>query len=301
LTVAGRTEVGMTLRGYRLRNIIVMAVAPTTVTAIVREANQAEVQMRTNISVWRQGDFVKHYASRVLRPAEVMVLIHYRELFSGRVLELGCGAGRLTGYLIELGQHVYGIDVSPTMIAYCREAYPAGDFSVMDLRDLSGFEKESLDVVVATNNVLDVLDDSERRRVLREITRVLKPEGLLTMSAHNRAFLPNLKLPTNLRARNLVRMAGKLVLMPSRMRNRRHLLRFQRFERDYAVVNDDAHHFKLLHYYISREDQERQLREEGFEFLECRNSEGGEVAVGDSAANCAELHYVARRPPAHPA
>jgi SAM-dependent methyltransferase len=277
-----------------------MAVASTDFIAVARETNDADVQMRTNMSVWRQGDFVKHYATRVLRPAEIMILLCHRELFAGRVLEIGCGAGRLTGYLIELGQHVQGIDISPAMIAYCRQTYPAGDFSVRDLRHLSAFEEESLDVVVATNNVLDVLNDSERRRVLREITRVLRPGGLLTMSAHNRAFLPNLRLPTDLRARNLLRMAGKLVLMPWRMRNRRHLLRFQRFERDYAVVNDDAHHFKLLHYYISRDDQERQLEEEGFEFLECRDSEGREVAVGDSAANCAELHYVARRSPVHP-
>jgi len=277
-----------------------MAVASTDFIAVARETNDADVQMRTNMSVWRQGNFVKHYASRVLRPAEIMILICHRELFAGRVLEIGCGAGRLTGYLIELGQHVQGIDVSPAMIAYCRETYPGGDFSVMDLRDLSGFEKESLDVVVATNNVLDVLNDSERRRVLRDIGRVLRPGGLLTMSAHNRAFLPNLKMPTDLRARNFIRMAGKLVLMPWRMHNRRQLLRFQRFEHDYAVVNDDAHHFKLLHYYISRDAQERQLEEEGFEFLECRDSEGRVVAVGDSAASCAELHYVARRPPAHP-
>lgn len=277
-----------------------MAIAPTKFPAIALKVNQANVQMRTNMSVWRQGNFVKHYASRVLQPAEIMILICHRELFAGRVLEIGCGAGRLTGYLIELGQHVQGIDVSPAMIAYCRETYPGGDFSVMDLRDLSGFEEESLDVVVATDNVLDVLDDSERRRVLRDIGRVLRPGGLLTMSAHNRAFLPNLKMPTDLRARNFIRMAGKLVLMPWRMRNRRQLLRFQRFEHDYAVVNDEAHHFKLLHYYISRDAQERQLEEEGFELVECRESEGRVVAVGDSAASCAELHYVARRPPAHP-
>jgi SAM-dependent methyltransferase len=130
-----------------------MVVASTDFIAVARETNDADVQMRTNMSVWRQGNFVKHYASRVLRPAEIMILICHRELFAGRVLEIGCGAGRLTGYLIELGQHVQGIDVSPAMIAYCRETYPGGDFSVMDLRDLSGFEEESLDVVVATDGV----------------------------------------------------------------------------------------------------------------------------------------------------
>jgi SAM-dependent methyltransferase len=259
-----------------------------------------DVQVRTNLLVWRQGDFVKHYASRVLCPAEVMLLINYREAFTGRALELGCGAGRLTGYLIELGQSVHGVDVSPAMVAYCRETYPGGTFSVRDLRDLSAFEAESLDVVAAANNVLDILDDSERRRVLREIGRVLRPGGLLMMSAHNRAFLPNLMKPTDIRARNVIRMVGKLVLMPWRMRNRRKLLPYQRFERDYAVVNDDAHHFRLLHYYISRDAQERQLGEEGFEVVECRRSDGPRLSPEDSASSCVELHYVARRPLAHP-
>lgn len=167
-----------------------------------------------------------------------------------------------------------------------------------DLRDLSDFETGSLDAVAATANVLDVLDDAERRRVLQEIRRVLRPEGLLWMSSHNRALLPNIRRPTDVRARSVVRMAGKLVLMPWRVRNHRRLLPFQRFERDYAVVNDEAHHFRLLHYYISPDAQERQLGEEGFEFVECMDSEGRTLSPGDGAADCAELHYVARRPSA---
>jgi SAM-dependent methyltransferase len=257
-----------------------------------------DAQVRTNVSMWTRGDLVKHYRGRVLLPAETTILARYREHFKGDVLELGCGAGRLTGHLIGLGGNVQGIDVSPAMVAYCRETYPGGTFSVRDLRELSDFDTESLDAAAATANVLDVLDDSERRRVLREIKRVLRPGGLLWMSSHNRALLPNIRRPTDVRARSIIRVAGKLALMPLRVRNHRRLLRFQRFERDYAVVNDEAHHFRLLHYYISHDAQERQLGEEGFEFVECMDSEGRTLSPEESASDCAELHYVARRPPA---
>jgi SAM-dependent methyltransferase len=223
-------------------------------------------------------------------------LVRYRERLGGRVLELGCGAGRLTGYLLELAQSVHGIDISPAMVAYCRETYPRGDFSVLDLRDVGQFGSGSFDAVVATYNVLDVLGDDERKRVLGQIREVLAPDGLLMMSSHNLAFVPKLRKPTDLRARNIVRRAGRLALMPLRMRNRLPLLELERSGSGYAIVNDDAHDYRLLHYYISRDAQERQLGEEGFDFIECLDNAGHVVAPGESAEEWVELYYIARRP-----
>ncbi len=246
--------------------------------------------------MWRNKNFVRHYASRTLRPAEVILLVRHAGAFSGRVLELGIGAGRVTGYLVELAAAVHGIDVSPAMVDYCRSTYPTGTFTVADLRDMSGFESEHFDAVLGANNVLDVLGDEERVRVLRDLRRILKPGGVLAMSAHNRAHIPYLRKPTDLRgARNLLRAAGKLALIPLRVRNRRRLLPFERSEADYALVNDDAHDYTLLHYYISRDSQVRQLDQQGFQPLECLDAEGRLVDVGQEASESAELHYVARR------
>jgi len=38
------------------------------------------------------------------------------------------------------------------------------------------------------------------------------------MSSHNLAYVPKLRSPTDLRARNIVRRAGRLALMPFRLR-----------------------------------------------------------------------------------
>jgi SAM-dependent methyltransferase len=249
-----------------------------------------------NLSVWRDGNFVRHYASRELRPAETMLMVNHRDDLGGDVLELGCGAGRLTGYLIEIGGRVHGIDLSPAMIAYCRAHYPGGTFAVGDLLDLSAFQPRSMDAVVATNNVLDVLGDADRRGILREIRRILRPGGLLWMSAHNREYIPRLRGPGDIRSRDPVRMAGKLLLMPLRIRNRRRLTHMERSEAGYALVNDDAHHFRLIHYYIAPDAQRRQLEDEGFEVAETRLSDGRPAPQGTPASDCVEVHYVARRP-----
>jgi SAM-dependent methyltransferase len=256
-------------------------------------ATEDNAQARVNMEVWSSGNFVKEYASRDLRPAEIIMLVRHATAFTGQVLELGCGAGRLTGYLVDLADSVHGIDVSPAMIDYCRETYPGGTFSVEDLRDLSRFKSQSFDVVVGANNVIDVLGDSERRLVLREIGRILKPEGIVAISSHNRAYIPKLRKPTDLKARNFVRAVGKLVLMPWREHNRRRLVPLEHSESDYELVNDDAHHFRLLHYYISRTAQEHQLEEEGLRLIECLDGEGRAVPIEESAADWAELYYIA--------
>ncbi len=245
--------------------------------------------------MWARGTFLRQYASRELRPAERLLVSRYHDRLSGRVLELGCGAGRLTGHLLGVADSVVGVDVSERMVGYCRRAYPRGRYEVLDLREVLLLGEESADAVVATYNVLDVLGPAERHRVLCDIERVLAPGGLLIMSSHNLDFIPRLRSPTDLRARNILRRAGRLALLPVRMRNRRALLALERSGAGYAIVNDDAHQYRLLHYYVSRDAQERQLREVGFEFLECVDADGGAVHAGGAPQDCVELFYVATR------
>jgi SAM-dependent methyltransferase len=252
-------------------------------------------QERLNAEVWAQADFVDFYATHKLRAVEATLLERHRDALAGRVLELGCGAGRLTGHLCEIAHSLHAVDISPAMVAYCRQTYPKATFSEGDLRDLSRFEPESFDVVVAPFNVLDVLGDAERRRVLEEIRGVLVSGGLLIMSSHNRGFAPRIGAGLRTYVGNPRQPLESVRHLPRRLRNRRRLAPLQREEGGYAIVNDEAHDFSVLHYYISRDSQEAQFAERGFELLECLDREGRPVAAGEAAAHCPELHYVARR------
>jgi SAM-dependent methyltransferase len=252
----------------------------------------------SNGRVWRTRNFVRAYTGRALRPAEVMVLVRHRELFSGRVLELGAGAGRVSGYLIDLASSYHGIDLSPRMVEHGRARYPDGTFEVRDLLDLVTFADGSFDLVFAGYNVLDVLDDVERRRVLRDIYRILARDGALVMSSHNRASSAASSSPARVElTANPLRLAYRVVGAAASVRNRRRLAGFEREEPSHAIRNDAAHWYRLLHYYIGRDEQETQLEEAGFKLLECLDEDGKSVRAGEPAAASSELHYVAQRLP----
>lgn len=250
-------------------------------------------QARINDRVWRTGDFVSDYASRRLNPAESILFDRYRDTLSRRTLELGCGAGRLTGHLIELGGDVVATDVSPAMLEYCRRTYPGGTFELLDLRDVSNVEGGPFDAVLAGANLIDVLDDSERLRVLRSLAELLVPDGLVILSSHNRAFVPS--VPGPLRAALRGGTLSEARRLPWWLMNRLRLRRHLRDEDDYAIVNDEAHDFRLLHYYISRDAQERQFEAAGLALVECLDLNGRSVERGELAEQSSSLHYVARR------
>jgi SAM-dependent methyltransferase len=251
--------------------------------------------VEVNEALWSTQDLVRDYSGRTLRPAEVLLLVEHREALRGRVLELGCGGGRLSGYLVELSQDFHGLDISPLMVAHCRRLYPAGRFEVRDLRELADYPDRGFDVVFASYNVLDVLDDAGRRRVLADINGILAADGLLIMSSHNLAFAPSIPKPTSVRAPDPLRLAREMLRVPRRVRNHRRLRELERIADDHAILIDEAHDYAILHYYIGRDIQERQLASLGFELIGCLDLDGHSVAHGEPAAHAPELHYVARR------
>ncbi len=220
--------------------------------------------------------------------------MRYREAVSGRVLELGCGAGRRTGYLSQIAAYARGVDISNRMVEYCRRRYPRATFDVGDLRDVTAIDPASFGAIVAGYNILDILNDHERAAVLDGIHRGLEPGCLLIMFSHNRAY--GRKGVRGALARNdILGFVRTSIELHRWVLNRRRLVQFERDEVGYAIRNDVSHQFAALHYYITRDGQERQFAEHGFQLLECLDLEGQLVKPGDEARRFSELHYVAQR------
>ncbi|MBK6437512.1 MAG: glycosyltransferase [Candidatus Microthrix subdominans] len=102
--------------------------------------------------------------------------IHPR--FGGRVLDFGCGLGRLTNALGRRFDTAVGVDISPTMVDRAQAQAPAGvSFVVNRSDDLSQFDDSSFDFVYS-NIVLQHVSNELQRAYLAEFCRVLTPGGL---------------------------------------------------------------------------------------------------------------------------
>ncbi len=93
-------------------------------------------------------------------------------------LDVGCGEGRVTRDLRQLGHTTIGVDASETMITAAREADPNGDYVVADAAALP-FPDAHADLVVAFMSLMDV-DDMPG--AVGELGRVLEPNGRLVVA-----------------------------------------------------------------------------------------------------------------------
>jgi SAM-dependent methyltransferase len=246
-----------------------------------------------NAAVWRRGAWVAAYDNERLSRAEIRLLLHDSGPLAGRVLELGPGAGRVTTYLADLATELTALELSPAMAEACRRRVPSARVEVRDMTDLGDFGDGAFDAVVAGNNVIDVLDDPDRRALLVQLRRILTPGGALQFSSHNRDH--DGRRPWQPRdLRNPRWLAGDLLRLPASVRNHRRLAPEQREYEGYAVRNDEAHSFSLLLYHITARGQREQLAEAGFTLELCLTEAGDVVDVDGPPNSTPYLHYSAR-------
>lgn len=92
-----------------------------------------------------------------------------------RILDAGCGTGRVGGVLAAAGHRVIGVDLDPKLIDAARADHPGADWRVGDLSELD--LPESFDVVVCAGNVMTFAAPSTRREILRRFGTHLAPGG----------------------------------------------------------------------------------------------------------------------------
>ena len=92
-----------------------------------------------------------------------------------RVLDAGCGPGRIGGHLGRAGHDVVGVDVDPVLIAAAEEDHPGPRWLVGDLAELD--LPDRFDAIVCAGNVVTFLAPSTRVEVLRRFRAHLAPDG----------------------------------------------------------------------------------------------------------------------------
>ncbi|MFE0903340.1 class I SAM-dependent methyltransferase [Streptomyces rochei] len=97
-----------------------------------------------------------------------------------RVLDAGCGTGRVLVELARLGYDGVGVDRDASMLAVARRSAPRLTWVQADLADLdSSTAGAGFDLVVAAGNVFPLLAPGTEGAVAAALAGVLRPGGLL--------------------------------------------------------------------------------------------------------------------------
>jgi len=101
-----------------------------------------------------------------------------------RILDAGCGPGRVGGALHQRGHEVVGVDVDPALIEAAEQDHPGPTWLVGDLAELdlpSRGIAEAFDVIVCAGNVITFVPAADRRPALEHLGQHLADDGRIAI------------------------------------------------------------------------------------------------------------------------
>lgn len=251
-----------------------------------------------NVSTMRAAA-VEYANYDALTAAESAALASIADLNVKSVLDIGVGGGRTVGALRALSENYIGVDYVQEMVDRSKSRFPDVRFEIADARAMPQFSDESFDLIVFSCNGICMVDHAGRMAILREVRRLLRPNGAFVFSTYNRNspehdgvfVFPEFKVSAN-PVKFVVRFMRFLSQTLSRIINRMRFKKFEVFNADYSILNDQCHHYRTFLYYITPETQLNQLQQSGFgsmvKIFDLSGKVASEKAVDDS------LVFVAR-------
>ena len=107
----------------------------------------------------------------------------YRDYFNskGKCLDLGCGIGQFSKQFIKYGYEVVSADISETALNKVKEFNK--NVIKLDMRDRLPFHNSEFDLIFA-NLSIHYFSDEDTKKLLLEIRRILKDNGLFVGSVN---------------------------------------------------------------------------------------------------------------------
>jgi SAM-dependent methyltransferase len=151
------------------------------------------------------GDSGAAYAARFAELHATGADTHGEARFCGslvpsksRILDAGCGTGRVAIRLAADGHDCVGVDLDASMLAEARRAAPAMPWIQADLTTLDLGDADDFDLVVAAGNVIPLLTPGTEPAAISALASVLRPNGPLVagfgLDAAHLPVLPSVDL-----------------------------------------------------------------------------------------------------------
>ena len=98
-----------------------------------------------------------------------------------RILDAGCGPGRVGAELNTRGHTVVGVDADPVLVAAAEDDHPGPRWLVGDLAALDLSDEEPFDAAVVAGNVMVFLAPGTEQDVLASLRSVVRPGGRIVV------------------------------------------------------------------------------------------------------------------------
>ena len=132
-----------------------------------------------------------------------------KHVVGGQALDFGCGAGRSTRFLKNLGFNAVGIDISESMIHLAREIDPDGRYELIEDGDFSALGPKSFDLIFSAFAFDNIPGVDRRAMLLRGLSDLLNENGRIILLCstpeiyvHEWASFTTKDFPDNCKARS---------------------------------------------------------------------------------------------------
>lgn len=103
-----------------------------------------------------------------------------KRLRNGKVLDIGCGLGKLLSRVQSEGRELYGLDISQAAVRIAKASNKEANFFVADAQSMP-FKSNTFDYAICT----ELLEHIIGNEVIKECYRVLKPKGVALITVPN--------------------------------------------------------------------------------------------------------------------
>lgn len=121
----------------------------------------------------------------IVREKEQALILSFIRIIgrsSTSILDIGCGNGFTVGHLLkQMPDNIYtGLDFTPELIDIANDRNIKAKFLQGSIKE-TAFEDDAFDLIYTERCLINILDWDEQKKALKEIHRILKPNGHFLM------------------------------------------------------------------------------------------------------------------------